>query len=112
MKVLSYALFMRAVLVDWGFEHYGIELLTDSSSAKRFMERRGLGKIRHIQTKFLWIQERPAAKDFELKKVNTHLNVADLMTKSLPGTTMREHLKRMEVHVCMIRSGKQRDVVT
>ena len=88
VKALSYALFMRAVLVDWGVEHSGIELYTDSSSAKRFMERRVLGKIRYIQTKFLWIQERLAAKDFELKKVNTHLNLADLMTKALPGSTM------------------------
>ena len=109
---MAYALFMRSVLQEWGLEPSGIELYTDSSSAKCFMERRGLGKNRHIQTKYMWIQERLAAKDFVLKKVSTHANLADLMTKALSGAVVRKHLQSMNVQVCSRRSEKQRDVVT
>ena len=103
-------IFIRSVLVDWGLEGSGIELLTDSSSAKGFIERRGLGKNRHIQTKWLWIQERLAAQDFLLKKVGTEKNLADLMTKALSGLVVRKHLAYMNVKLCVVESTKQRAV--
>ena len=49
------------------------------------MARRGLGKARHIQTRFLWLQERVAEKDLQVVSVATSVNVADLFTKSLTG---------------------------
>ena len=88
-----------------------IDLLTDSSSAKCFIERRGLGKNRHIQTKWLWIQERMAAQDFILKKVGTDKNLADLMAKALGGQVIRKHLASMNVKLCLVESTKQRAVL-
>ena len=110
VKALAHALFIRSVLVDWGYDGSEVALYTDSSSAKCFIERRGLGKNRHIQTKWLWIQERLAAEDFRLAKVNTKKNLADLMTKALAGHEIRKHLESMNVKVCNVRSGKQREV--
>ena len=46
-KALSFGLFLREVMRDWGFHGTDHELFTDSSSAKSFMERHGLGKNRH-----------------------------------------------------------------
>ena len=111
VKALAHALFIRSVLVDWGLEGSLIDLLTDSSSAKCFIERRGLGKNRHIQTKWLWIQERMAAQDFILKKVGTDKNIADLMTKALSGSVIRKHLASMNVRLCLVESTKQRAVL-
>ena len=108
VKALMYALFLRALLVDWGYAHSGIELLTDSSSAKAFMERRGLGKNRHVQTKFLWIQERLALKDFVLKKVGTTKNLADLMTKALSTAVSRQHMLNMGLRIVEQVSDKHR----
>ena len=34
-----------------------ITLFTDSSGAKSFSSRRGAGKVRHIEVKWLWLQE-------------------------------------------------------
>ena len=34
-----------------------VVLHTDSSSAKSFASRRGLGKTRHIQTRCLWLRQ-------------------------------------------------------
>jgi len=111
VKALAHALFIRSVLVDWGLEGSTIDLLTDSSSAKCFIERRGLGKNRHIQTKWLWIQERMAAQDFILKKVGTDKSLADLMTKALSGSVIRKHLASMNVRLCLVESTKQRAVL-
>ena len=80
-KATAMGLFLRAILEDWGFGDVELEVGTDSSSAKAFGERRGLGKNRHVQTKFLWIQERIATKDMRPIKINTKNNLADTMTR-------------------------------
>ena len=111
VKSLSFGLFLREILRDWGFAGTDLELHTDSSSAKSFMERRGLGKNRHVQTKYLWIQERLALGDFNLKKVSTHVNLGDLMTKPLGGAAMRGHLKRMNLRTDGQKSDRHRDLL-
>ena len=67
-------------------------LHSDSSAAIGITQRRGLGKIKHMHTQFLWVQERVRAKDFELHKERTDRNRADLMTKYLTRPTMDKFL--------------------
>ena len=62
--------------------------LRDSSSVKAFVRRCDLGRMKHIQTRFLWIQERLALKHFVLSKVSTLLNRADYLTKQLSAKEM------------------------
>ena len=56
---------------------------SDSSSAISFAKRRGLGKNRHIATRYLWLQERVALKDLKVCKVATDENPSDMFTKCL-----------------------------
>ena len=67
--------------------------LKDSSSVKAFVRRCDLGRMKHIQTRFLWIQERLALKHFVLSKVSTLLNRADYLTKQLSAKEMYGHLE-------------------
>ena len=67
-------------------------LHSDSSAAIGITQRRGLGKVKHMHTQFLWVQERVRAKDFELHKERTDRNRADLMTKYLTRPTMDKFL--------------------
>ena len=60
-----------------------ITLHTDSSSAKSFASRRGLGKARHIQTRCLWLQQAVADRRVLVKKVAGTANPAELLTKYL-----------------------------
>ena len=60
-----------------------IELLTDASAAKSFASRRGLGRQRHVDTKYLWLQEEVASSRVRLSKVRGDVNPADVMTKYL-----------------------------
>ena len=68
-------------------EETGIELrltaLTDSSAAKAFASTRGLGKMRHLEVKDLWIQALVKTGRIILGKVPGEFNMADAMTKYL-----------------------------
>ena len=48
------------------------------------VNRRGLGKAKHLDMQNLWTQEASKSGTFVTKKVGTSVNPADLMTKPLP----------------------------
>ena len=56
---------------------------TDSSSAKALAQRRGVGRLKHVDLRHLWIQSCVRQKLVRLKKIGTVNNVADLNTKNL-----------------------------
>ena len=56
---------------------------TDSSSAKSIAQRRGVGRLKHLDIRLLWIQRFVRERFLRLKKVHTVDNVADLNTKNL-----------------------------
>ena len=68
---------------------------TDSSAAKGIASRRGLGKPRHIDTQFLWVQERLQDGSFTLHKEATADNVGDLFTKHLDATKSADFTARL-----------------
>ena len=49
-----------------------------SSAARGTASRRGLGKLGHVQTRYLWIHERVAKNELKIVAVGTKQNVADL----------------------------------
>ena len=87
VKGASELLGMLSVAKDLNVVLHG-HLHSDSSVAIGITQRRGLGKVKHMHTQFLWVQERVRAKDFELHKERTDRNRADLMTKYLSRPTM------------------------
>ena len=60
-----------------------VVLHTDSSSAKSFASRRGLGKVRHTQTRCLWLQQAVVDRQVLVRKVAGSKNPADILTKYL-----------------------------
>ena len=70
-----------------------IGLYSDASAAIAISQRTGLGKLRHIQTQYLWIQERVAHKEIGLQTVLGTENPADLLTKHLPRAIVEKHLE-------------------
>ena len=86
---------MKQLSTDLGFDLLGpieLDLFTDSSGAKGVAVRRGTGKIRHLHTGALWLQQALGDKRFQLHKVNGKLNVGDLETKPVDGATMNRHI--------------------
>ena len=85
---------LRTSVKDLGLDAK-IELYCDSSSARAFAARRGIGKQRHIQTRYLWLQERVALKHLRICKVSTHENPADLFTKQLDKVKLEKFSKML-----------------
>ena len=70
----------QALAADLGWL-MSIILNTDSNSSKSLSSRTGLGKCRHIETKFLWLQQADRRKKILLRKVARTLNPANMLTK-------------------------------
>ena len=79
------------------FEEIGRRLLmtclTDSSAAKGIASRKGVGKVKHLSLKELWVQDAIEQKRFKIQKVGTDSNWADLGTKVLDGSRILQLLK-------------------
>ena len=68
----------------------------DATASKGIASRRGVGRVRHLHTQVLWVQEAVAKRDLLILKVSGLENCADLGTK---------HLAQKEMHECMRRAG-------
>ena len=75
----------------------GIETLTrihmDATAAKGIIERKGLSKVRHIDTDVLWPQEQQLRRLQPLVKIKGTENPADMMTKNVPGPVFTEFVR-------------------
>ena len=75
----------------------GLVLKTDSEAAKSFVSRRGLGRMRHIEVRELWLQEEVRSGKVVVRKVEGSKNPADLMTKFLRRVEVIDKLGRMNI---------------
>ena len=105
VKASSVGLGLKAMLTDMGMNP-SLEVLTDASAAKGIASRTGLGKTRHIEVHYLWVQERVANKDMTLSKVWGHDNPADLLTKHLDAATLQRHLRLLGIEFREGRSAE------
>ena len=58
-----------------------VRLWTDSRAAKAVANRRGLGKLRHVELKWHWVQDMVKEGNAQLKSVRGTENLADHLTK-------------------------------
>ena len=82
------------MMKDWGIK-LPVTIAMDATTGTSMGSRRGLGKAKHIDICFLWVQEYVENGKIRLKKVGTAEMLADLMTKPLDGGTMSKLLHSM-----------------
>ena len=81
-----------------------VRVWTDSSAAIGICTRQGLGKLRHLDTHTLWVQQAVRSGRIDLRKVLGEVNPADLFTKH---SLSRERLmKLVELFSCEFRGGR------
>ena len=81
----------QALLEDLGIK-VPLRVWTDSSAAIGICSRQGLGKMRHLDTHTLWIQQAVRSKRVDLRKVLGEENPADLLTKHSSSRAKLEYL--------------------
>ena len=72
-----------------------IWLWTDSSAARAIGNRRGLGKFRHVELKWLWVQDIVKEGRVKLKTVKGNENVADHLNTPKNKTDVEELLRKV-----------------
>ena len=65
---------------------------SDSSAGRGVCKRRGVGKIKHMEVKHLWVQELVAEGKLQMATIDTTLNTADLGTKFLAAPELNSLL--------------------
>ena len=68
-----------------------ITIRTDSSSAKSILSREGCGKVKHLEARQLWMQEKVRNKDILIEKVPIARNPSDVLTHAWTGPEGAAH---------------------
>ena len=99
---VAQALGLQSLAADM---HWTLQLNvhSDATAAIGIAKRRGLGKIRELQTTDLWVQERVRSGDVNLLKVLGTENTAHIFTKYLDAAIMTKALERMG---CVFMDGR------
>ena len=89
---------------DLGLNMRGV-LHTDSSAAKGIASRRGLGKVKHVDVRNLWIQDVVRSGRIGIVKIPGGENGADVLTKYLDGPAVSRCMRRLG---CVVESGRHK----
>ncbi len=94
IKVVAEALGLRSLAADLGGKLV-VRMWIDSSSCKSIASRSGLGKLRHIEVKFPWLQDATRGGRLLIKKINGMQNPADPLTKPRNAVEMQMQLVKV-----------------
>ena len=82
---------LRAFLRDFDCD-VRVLVKSDASAAIGMCKRQGLGKVRHLVTADLWIQQRVRSKELTIRKWPGKDNPSDVLTKPVGSGDMRRLL--------------------
>ena len=95
-KGVSQALGVMTLLEDFSLRTRSV-LHTDASAAIGIVRRAGLGKLRHLNVRYFWLQDHLRGGQMDLHKVAGVANAADLVTKHLGPGKAKDHLEAIGV---------------
>ncbi len=81
-------------------------MASDSSAARAISRRRGNGKVRHLETRYLWIQDAVNLRMLEVVKIDGTVNPANALTKFTSAKEIHDIHKYVGVHLSSDRSLK------
>ena len=102
VRAAAEGLSMRSIVLDVGID-CNIEVCSDASAALGICKRSGIGKVRHLDTGLLWVQEKVKSRDIAVQKIPGSQNPADCFTKYLTSENMLRGLHRMR---CWPHAGR------
>ena len=83
-----------SLLKDLGYEKNPV-LAIDAKATEHILHRQGIGKKKHIDVAFLWIQDEVRSQRLKVRRVRSEDNVADLGTKPLSKAVIAKHCLTM-----------------
>ena len=80
-------------------QNVALEDRSDSSAGRGMCLRQGVGRVRHLETRYLWVQERVGEGHLKISSVPGDRNPADILTKSVTGVLLKKHLRALNVEM-------------
>ena len=84
MSGASEGLLLKAAIERLTGEQVKLVVYGDNSSSLAIAQKEGVGKLKHLSGRLLWLQQRQG-RDLDLRKLGTMTNSADIGTKALGG---------------------------
>ena len=75
---------MQSMMADLGVTTQ-VRVWPDSNAAKAIASRRGLGKTRHVELRYLWLQDVTKSGRAKMRRIPGEQNLADHLTKGKAG---------------------------
>ena len=97
------ALLLQEVLMFAGLGHNKIEIKVDSSAPHAFFHRRGVGRMKHIDSRILRLQDLISAGGVRVKKIPRTQNLADMLTHTPSAKELEVLLPLMSLRSCSER---------
>ena len=66
-------------------------LAIDAKATEHILHRHGIGKLKHIDVAYLWVQDEIRSQRLRVRSVRSEENVADLGTKALSKAVIAKH---------------------
>ena len=104
LTAASEALGEQSIAREWDVK-LNIQLWFDATAGAAMSSRRGLGKVKHIHTAFLWIQTYVTDGLIKLGKKHTSENLADILTKPVTSVLM---IRMMEIMGFKFLTGRSK----
>ena len=86
-KGSAHSLHSQAILKGFGVTVEG-DVLSDANAGIGIASRQGCGRLKHLEVKWLWVQEKVSEKALRMRRHPRETNVADLATKYLSNHRM------------------------
>ena len=104
LTAASEALGEQSIAREWDVK-LNIQLWFDATAGAAMSSRRALGKVKHINTAFLWIQTYVTDGLIKLGKKHTSENLADILTKPVISVLM---IRMMEIMGFKFLTGRSK----
>jgi hypothetical protein len=94
VKAAAEGLGIKALCKDLGYD-VKLVIAVDSGAAKTIVSRLGLGKVRHMEVRYLWAKEAHKRGRFAIREVWGLVNTADVLSNPMTCTDMKDNLERV-----------------
>jgi hypothetical protein len=95
VKGCSEGIGVYELLRDLGCDPKIFSSETDSSAARGTVLRTGVGKMKHLSTKQLWVQGAIKVYEIDVVKIPRGINSADLLTHGCTTADFNDYLERL-----------------
>ena len=94
IRATAQGLGMKSMSADCGLD-MSLVVLADATAGMGIAQRRGLGRVRHLHTQYLWVQQIFSQGRAKIKKEPRASNQADMMTHYCDAATIKRFMAAM-----------------